>query len=173
MRLADDTTLVESLRLAVPLYLADLLTRPAADRAAVAQRWRATGASAVGERGDLLQFVDLGRTEAKRLKVANTFEQLARGLAALVVLHPPGVDFAGLHWCLRPDCARCHPPRPEPTLSLAGINAQLEALDADYRRLNGLPAYTPSPAPEPSPAPPTKLPRPRRPIVTVHLPEVA
>ena len=171
MRLADDTTLVESLRLAVPLYLADLLGRPAVDRPATARRWASVAAQAVGERGDLLQFVDLGRTEAKRLKIANTFEQLARGLAALVVLHEPGVDFAGLHWCLRDGCARCRPARPEPALTTADINAQLEALDADYRRLSGLPPYTP-PAPEPAPTPPPRLPR-RRPITTVHLSEVA
>ncbi|MEV5819254.1 hypothetical protein AB0L22_08775 [Micromonospora haikouensis] len=171
MRLADDTTLVESLRIAVPLYLADLLTRPAADRAAAAHRWRAAGASAIGERGDLLQFVDLGRTEAKRLKVANTFEQLARGLAALVVLHPDGVSVAGLHWCLQPDCQRCQPPRPEPAMTLADINAQLEALDADYRRTAGLPPWTP---PTPDAAPPTPLPQTRRhPTITLHLPEVA
>lgn len=173
MGLADDDSLVESLRFAVPLYLADLLARPAASRTATARRWASTAAHAIGERGDLLQFVDLGRNETKRLKVANTFEQLARGLAALVVLHPPGVDVAGLHWCLQPDCTRCRPPRPEPSMSRAEMAAELDRLDAEYRALAGLPPWEPQPQPTPAPAPPARLAPKRRPVTTVHLPEVA
>ncbi|GGM26847.1 hypothetical protein GCM10011608_09520 [Micromonospora sonchi] len=169
-RLADDTTLVESLRLAVPLHLADLLARPAADRDVTARWWAADAARAVGERGDLLQFVDANRNGAKRTRVANTFDQMARGLAALVVMHEPGVDVAGLHWCLRDKCDRCRPARPQPAVTLADINAQLEALDDDYRRLAGLPPYTPPPV---EPSPPTPLPAPRRPVTVVNLPEVA
>lgn len=141
--LADDITLTESLRFAVPLHLADLLARPAADRAATARWWAADGARAVGERGDLLQFVDANRSNTKRERIAGTFNQLARGLAALVVLHPPGVDVAGLHWCLQPGCAHCNPPRTRPTVPPADLNSQLEALDADYRQLCGLPPRTP------------------------------
>ncbi|MFI1194048.1 hypothetical protein ACH4T9_12435 [Micromonospora sp. NPDC020750] len=169
MGLADDITLTESLRFAVPIFLADLLARPEPSRTRTARWWAADGARAVGERGDLLQFVRPGRTTTD-LRMANTFQQLARGLAALVVLHPPGVDVAGLHWCLQPDCRRCRTPR-QPGPTVAEINAQLEALDADYRRVAGLPPYTPSvPCPV---APLPTVPAPRRPVTTLHLPEVA
>ena len=160
--LADDITLTESLRFAVPLHLAELLTRPARDQAATARWWAADAARAVGERGDLLQFVS--RSSSARPKVANTFQHLARGLAALVVLHPAGVDVAGLHWCLQPDCDRCHPDRP--TAPVDDLVAQLEAIDADYRRLAGLPPYR---APEPPPAPAPVVPAARRPVITLHL----
>lgn len=173
MRLADDISLTESLRFAVPLHLAELLARPAARRAATARWWAPEAARAVGERGDLLQFVDHNRSTKTRLLAANTFNHLARGLAALVVLHEAGVNVAGLHWCLRDTCTPCRPPRTEPTLTVADINAQLEALDADYRQLAGLPAYTPPPRVEAPPAPPARLPRPRRPHTIVNLPEVA
>lgn len=167
--LADDISLVESLRFAVPIHLAALLARPERERARIAQWWASDGAGAVGERGDLLQFVKPRATT--NLKTANTFDQFARGLAALVVLTPGGVNVAGLHWCLNPDCQPCNPPHTTPTQTLAEINAQLEALDADYRRLCGLPPWVP---PAPKPAPPTEVtPLPRRPITDVHLPEAA
>jgi hypothetical protein len=170
--LADDVTLTETLCLAAPLFLADLATRPARDHAAVALRWAADGARAVGERGDLLQFVNPGSTTT-RLKVANTFEQLARGIAGLVVLHSPGVEFAGLHWCLQAACARCRPAQPEPSMTRKEMNAELWRLDAEYRALNGLPPWEPQSTPQPAPTPPARLvPKPRS-IITVHLPEVA
>lgn len=165
MGLADDDTLVESLRFAVPIYLANLLARPVAERARTARWWAADGARAVGERGDLLQFVGRGCTTTN-LRVANTFQQLARGLAALVVLHPPGVDVAGLHWCLRPDCPRCHPPHPQLDMTRAEIVAELNWLDAEYRALAGLPPYEPQPPPAPLSSKP-------RPVAAAYLPEVA
>jgi hypothetical protein len=170
-RLADDITLTESLRFFVPLHIHDLLARPAADRAATAQWWSADAARAVGERGDLLQFVDANRNNTKRERIANTFNQLIRGLAALVVLHEPGVDVAGLHWCLQAACARCRPAQPEPSMTWEEMNAELWRLDAEYRAANGLPPWEPQPSP--APTPPARFTSKLRPVIDVHLPEVA
>jgi hypothetical protein len=163
--LADDITLTETLRLAVPIHLAELCALPPHARAERARWWATDGARAVGERGDLLQFT---RTK-NRLRVANTFDQLARGLTALAVLDPDGVDAFGLHWCLNDGCARCNPPRR--AVNVAAIVAELERIDREYRDLCGFPPWQPPP-PEPEPAPPTQIRGPRlRPVVDVLLPE--
>jgi hypothetical protein len=165
--LADDISLTESLRLAVPLHLAELLALPDQARVERARWWAADGARAVGERGDLLQFTGT----KSRLRVANTFNQLARGLAALVVLDPAGVDALGLHWCLDNTCRRCRPVRPP--VDVATVMTELERIDREYRQLAGLPPWQPPP-PEPEPVPPSPIRMPRlRPTVDVHLPEVA
>lgn len=165
--LADDDSLVESLRFAVPLRLAELLALPARDRAIRAQWWMRDAARIVGERGDLLQFADPRPTA--NLRLAGAFEHLARGLAGLVVTSPEGVEFVGLHWCVNTTCSRCYPPRREPAMTLAEINAELERLDGEYRQLAGLPPWQP-PA-EPARTAPARIPRQRRhrTITTVHL----
>jgi hypothetical protein len=135
--LADDTSLTESLRAAVPLALLWLHRQPASDRQHTAHIWAIDAAQRVGEAGDLLQFTN-GRGRSGR--VANVFNHLAKGLAAAAVLNPTGVDFAGLHWCTNPDCDRCPTPnrqRPD----VRAIDAELERLDADYRRLAGIPPH--------------------------------
>ncbi|MFI6228586.1 hypothetical protein ACIBCR_14895 [Micromonospora echinospora] len=169
--IADDTTLTETLRLAVPELVNELLAVPQAERERQALRWSTDGGAAVGGFGDLLIFRTGTAWNPRR---ALAFNRLARGLAAAVVLHPTtGVDVAGLHWCLRRDCCRCNPPRVQTATPLADLNAQLEALDAEYRALAGLPPWEPQPSPVPASTPPARLTAKRRPIITVNLPEVA
>lgn len=142
--LADDISLVESLRAAVPLALLWLSLQPAREQHNIAQIWANDAARRVGEAGDLLQFTN-GRGRSGR--VTNVFNHLARGLAAAVVLNPAGVDFAGLHWCTRPDCDRCPKPSRRARPDVHAINAELERLDADYRRLAGIPPHIPGATP--------------------------
>lgn len=92
-QIADDHTLVETLRLAVPLHIMDVAGLTPAQRQAVANRCAAT----VGGRGDTLLFK--GRTAAGRRSTGEAFNSLARGLACLAYL-PGGVAIAGLHWCV-------------------------------------------------------------------------
>jgi len=86
--------LVETLRLAVPLRLAELLALRDDERERVALEWASDGARLVAERGDALQFGSKRRGEAARV-----FDALARGLAALA-LQPGGVTAFGVHWCV-------------------------------------------------------------------------
>jgi hypothetical protein len=76
--LSLDTSLVESLRFAVPLWIHEVRNLPAEHRVARAVRC----ADVVGAKGDALQF-----------------NALAEGLAYAAYL-PGGVTFAGLHWCV-------------------------------------------------------------------------
>lgn len=168
-RLADDTTLIETLRYFVPLLIAHLGSMPPAHRHAVAHTWRSNGARILGERGDLLMFRSTPAWDRRR---ANAGQHLIQAMAAAAVLQPDGVDFGPLHWCLQFSCARCHPATTRQPLDVRAVNAELERLDAEYRALCGLPPYQP-PAIEATPTPvPQPKPR-RRPIITVHLPEVA
>lgn len=93
MRPPDMTVLVETLRLAVPLHIAEL--RGASDR----QRafWGNDAANTVAAHGDILQYG--GKTPKSRKQVAATFNQLARGLACMAY-SPGGVTFMGVHWCV-------------------------------------------------------------------------
>lgn len=132
----DNPVLIETLRLAVPLAAAYLLSRR--DRQDLIGVWLAEGARAVGERGDLLQFRSKRQREGRfDERTAATFEALAKGLAAAAMVLPEGVQWAGLHWCARQDCRRC---RPEPVPgrpSRAQLIARLRELDAQYRRAIG------------------------------------
>lgn len=170
LSLADDITLTESLRFAVPLHLADLLARPPVRRESTARWWAKEAATVVGSGGDQLMFVKPDPSARTRKTVANTFDHLARGLAAAVVLNPPGVTFAGLHWCLQDGCEACRPPQAAPAFTVAELNAQLEAIDADYRKLAGMPPYE-----HPAAAGSARIPTARRPrgVTDVHLLEVA
>ena len=170
--LADDITLVETLRFAVPLRIADLLALPDPARGRCAQRWALDGARRLGEGGDTLQFISKRRrATGTDLRVANTFEHLAKGLAGAAVLTPGGVQFGGLHWCIAPDCVRCLRARPDPGPTIAEIVADLNRLDREYRELAGLPPWRPPP-PAPTSAPaPDRIP-PRRRVTTVPLPDL-
>lgn len=54
-------------------------------------------AAIITEHGDVLQYG--GKTSLERKDCAQTFNSLARGLAALAY-QPGGVTFAGKHWCV-------------------------------------------------------------------------
>lgn len=111
--LADDITLVETLRLAVPILMAELVALPPSEREPRARGWQADGARMIGERGDILQFRRDDRPDPRR---AAAFEHLARGLAACAVLYGQSPPVAGLTftpppvecWAPEPD----RPPRP-------------------------------------------------------------
>lgn len=106
-----DIILVETLRLAVPLRIAELLRMTEVQRVDTIRFWAAEACEVVASNGDNLMF----RTKPWRLKgsqlakgsrrkpgdevsTADTFNHLAAGLAALAMC-PGGVLFAGVHWC--------------------------------------------------------------------------
>lgn len=86
-KLADDISLVETLRFVVPLHILDLRRYDAKIRHALARE----DAVNVGSHGDALLF------GGKHSVVA--FNALSRGLAALAY-EAGGATFAGLHWCV-------------------------------------------------------------------------
>lgn len=130
---ADDfhTSLVESLRFAVPMFMDQL--RDANEARLIGEAKRC--AWAVGERGASLMFTDSGeRTRSQRNSAALAFEGLARGLAAIVLLEGQ-VTYAGLHWCTRPHADCPTPPRPEPKPVTAEEIAEVVALLDEYEAL--------------------------------------
>lgn len=117
--LADDdshTALVESLRYAVPLAILELH----AQHPDGVPGWKLRqDAARIGTYGDYLTVID-GRRGMSRApkRTASQLDSFAlahnafvRGLAALTLMTPGGVTFAGLHWCTvpHPDCPT--PPR--------------------------------------------------------------
>jgi hypothetical protein len=121
--IASHPVLIETLRLAVPLWMDQLhhLHQSARDRKI--RTWAADAADAVAHRGDTLQF------GGKKGEAAQVFNHLARGLAA-AAHQPGGITFAGEHWCT--DHAACEDAaawaaanpidlRPEPTVSAPAV----------------------------------------------------
>ncbi|HEU4422109.1 MAG TPA: hypothetical protein VFR67_06160 [Pilimelia sp.] len=110
--LADDITLVETLRFSVPIYMAELVALPPSEREPRARGWQSDGARAVGGRGDILQVYRPGAGTRR----AAAFEHLAKGLAACAVLYGQSPPVGGLTftpppvecWATEPD----RPPRP-------------------------------------------------------------
>lgn len=93
-RLSDDITLIETLRFAVPLHIAEVAELTVEQRLTVAKRCAET----VGAKGDTLLFKS--KSAAGRRSTGEAFSALARGLACLAYL-PGGVEFANtLHWCV-------------------------------------------------------------------------
>lgn len=84
-----NTTLIETLAFAVPLWIWQLRDRTPEQRAAIGRRC----AQEVASHGDTLMF------GGKRDEPAKVFNALAEGLAA-AAYQPGGVDFAGKHWCV-------------------------------------------------------------------------
>jgi hypothetical protein len=79
---------------AVPLWMVELRRMTVLQRAERVESWAAESADAVAAKGDVLQYGSRRRGEA-----ADTFNHLARGLAAAAQA-PGGVVFAGMHWCV-------------------------------------------------------------------------
>lgn len=82
----------ETLRLAVPLHMAELERLPVDMLPGIAS----AAATVVGSHGDALQFGGKHCREA--------FNALARGLAAAALTAPGGIDYLGAHWCATPAC---------------------------------------------------------------------
>lgn len=90
----------------VPLRLAELAVMMPEVRDRTIAEWASAAADVVASRGDQLMF----RTKPHKGEggTADTFNHLARGLAALA--HAPGgVRFMGTHWCSAPPCPNCAP----------------------------------------------------------------
>lgn len=77
--------LVETLRLAVPLWMDELARLSPDHREHRLRRWARDAVDAVASRGDALQF------GGKRGEAADVFNHMARGLAALAFC-PGGVS---------------------------------------------------------------------------------
>lgn len=127
---ADDITLVESLRFAVPLWIVEMRDASPGDLVRTGLRC----AWAVGERGASLMFRVAGDPSAsERDSAALAFEGLARGLAAVCLMEDQA-DFAGLHWCVRAH-EGCPTPRalrrePAPDHEVKRVAALLDEFEA-------------------------------------------
>ncbi|MFF1713550.1 hypothetical protein [Streptomyces sp. NPDC058268] len=102
--------LAETLRLAVPLHMAELRHLAPAQLVAIGS----AAASIIGSKGDVLQF-----PSQKRGATAEAFNALARGLAAAALVAEGGVLFAGLHWCTVDRCAGPDADHPVPGVERA------------------------------------------------------
>ncbi|MGW1815545.1 hypothetical protein ACWCQM_18535 [Streptomyces sp. NPDC002125] len=105
---AVNVALLETLRLAVPLHIAELRDRPTDVLVAIASE----SASVVGSKGDVLQF-----HSPKRGAAAEAFNALARGLAAAAIVTHGGVTFAGSHWCTVRACPGPDADHPQPDVT--------------------------------------------------------
>jgi hypothetical protein len=142
-------SLVETLRFAVPTYIAEFRDAGPADL----MRAGRAAALLVGERGDVLTFS--GRKEhtaSQRSSVALAFNGLARGLGALAY-NPGGITFAGLHWCTaaHDDC-----PTPPRTPGLGVTREQAAHAIGQLDEYAALAGHDPRPtATKPGPRAPT------------------
>jgi hypothetical protein len=95
--------LIDSLRVAVPMWIWQLQGSTPEQRVVIARRC----ADHVAERGDVLMYGNRRngrRTSEARGDCAKAFNALAEGLAT-GAYQPGGVTFAGQHWCT--DHAAC------------------------------------------------------------------
>lgn len=85
--------LVETLRVAVPLHLAEV--RSARLTTEQVQARLSKAATAIGTYGDLLLYG--GKTTKSRGHTAEAFNALAYGLA-VAAMQPGGIHYGGIHW---------------------------------------------------------------------------
>jgi hypothetical protein len=86
--------LIETLAMAVPLWIDRLAGELAGRRSEQMISWASDAADAVASHGDVLLY------GGKRGEAAVVFNAMARGLAALAFC-PGGVTFLGIRWCAR------------------------------------------------------------------------
>lgn len=96
--IASHPVLIETLRLAVPMWIDQLRHLDESPRDRRIQAWARDAVDPIASRADALQF------GGKKGEAAEVFNHLARGLAA-TAFQPGGVTFAGVHWCT--DHAAC------------------------------------------------------------------
>jgi hypothetical protein len=89
--------LVETLRLAVPLHVVEVLAQSLTANQMHARLSKA--ATAVGSYGDLLLYG--GKTAKSRQHTAEAFNALAYGLA-VCSMQPGGIHYGGVHWEVAP-----------------------------------------------------------------------
>lgn len=97
---ASHDTLINTLLLAVPMWIYKLRSLSASSREARIVEWAPAAAGPINSCGDILQFGG-----GKPGEVTDVFNHLARGLAALA-FQPGGVDVANAHWCVDHDACR-------------------------------------------------------------------
>lgn len=123
--LADDVSLTEWLRFAVPLWMEEM--------ARTGRRVLSEEIVNLGSRGDALQFAG-----SKRSSTILAAAGLVKGLASLALDNPDGVTWIGLHWCTRPGrhagCPRAVP-EPRPVVDVAGTLAELHRLETEFLAL--------------------------------------
>lgn len=113
-RLAD-ANLILALQVAVPMRIAQLAAMDFTERSGWISWWAHEAQAPIMERADNMMYSSRGKTKAARHDIANTFNHLAKGLAAAAFC-PGGVTFAGRHWCTPPDlCPTAEPPAAAPT----------------------------------------------------------
>jgi hypothetical protein len=120
--------LIDSLRVAVPVWIWQLQGSTPEQRVAIARRC----GDHVAEHGDALMYggkrADRRNPDA-RGDCANAFNALAEGLA-VAAYQPGGVTFAGQHWCT--DHAAClaaeRGEQPEPVLGECGDGYAAQAV---------------------------------------------
>lgn len=86
--------LVETLRLAVPLHIAEIRAEGLTARQLQARLSRA--ASDIGQYGDLLMYGG-GKTAKSRANLRAAFNSLAYGIA-VAAMQPGGIHYGGIHW---------------------------------------------------------------------------
>lgn len=94
--------LLETLKLAVPMHMAELRHCSPDALTAIASE----AATVVGSHGDALQFGGQHCAEA--------FNALARGMAAAALVAWGGITWQGLHWCTIPGCSNPYADHPNP-----------------------------------------------------------
>ena len=103
--------LVETLRLAVPLHLAEIRAQNLTDNHLYARLSKA--ARDIGQYGDLLLFGG-GKSAKSRAHRRDAFSSLAYGIA-VASMAPGGIHYAGVHWETTPAMQPTEtPPVPRP-----------------------------------------------------------
>lgn len=110
-QVTPEPALVEGLRVAVPLRIAELQHTTSAERDVRIRTWAREAGDMVAHHGDMLMFrVSAGREHTNSCRqqgwqhcdclvgTAQVFNALVRGLAAGAHM-PGGVTLFGLHWC--------------------------------------------------------------------------
>ena len=89
---ADESLIALTLSVAVPLRLGQLAKLPPSLRELTRASWAKDAVEPLGSHGDALQY------GGKKGTAADTFNHLARGIAALAG-QPGGVTAFGMTWC--------------------------------------------------------------------------
>lgn len=110
-----DQLLFDNLTVAVKLWMDELCVLSIPVRRAIVRRWARDAATLLSERGDIVRYGG-----AARGKVAEAFNHMARGLAALAFC-PGGVTFADIHFCA--DHSLCEQVDAEVAESMTGLFA--------------------------------------------------
>lgn len=85
--------LVETLRLSVPLHIAEILATPLTEQQFYSRLNKA--ATAIGQYGDVMLYG--AKTPKSRRHISEAFNALAYGIA-VCAMQPGGIHYGGVHW---------------------------------------------------------------------------